>query len=402
MDHRKNAGDNAAAEAVHFEKKVQVMKLKKVAVITFHRAHNFGSVLQTYALQEFIRQIGKEGGTEIDYSVIDLHTRVQENLYNVFKPWNCLQNVVKNILTIPHAKALRIKHRKFTQFVNERFRLTKRYINEEEIKNDPPEADYYISGSDQIWNVRAKDFSSAYFLDFVRKGKKISYAASLGPMMINWADYDAESCASALSEYAAVSVREQGSADNVAAISDVKCDIHVDPTLLLSAAEWRKVQSDANYHDGQYILLYCLEPTKEQLAMAESVSKKLKLPIVVLRYNNKNDMFNHFVKKYDSGPEDFLAYIDHAALVLSSSFHGTAFSLIYHKPFYVFNGMKDNRIASILMKTKMTERSLESVSDTERVTLEAPDVEVIEKLLEEERQKSREYIGALLEIDQAN
>ena len=81
------------------------MRLKKVAVITFHRAHNFGSVLQTYALQEFVRQIGKENSTEIDYSVIDLHTRVQENLYNVFKPWNCPQNVVKNILTIPHAKA---------------------------------------------------------------------------------------------------------------------------------------------------------------------------------------------------------------------------------------------------------------------------------------------------------
>lgn len=378
------------------------MRLKKVAVITFHRAHNFGSVLQTYALQKFVQRIGQENGTEIDYTVIDLYTTVQENLYKVFKPWRNPRNAVKNILTIPHAKALRIKHGKFTRFVNGRFRLTKRYISEEELKNDPPEADYYISGSDQIWNVRAKDFSSAYFLDFVRKGKKISYAASMGPLKINWADYDAESCASALSEYAAVSVREQGSADNVAAISDVKSDIHVDPTLLLSVAEWRKVQSDANYHDGQYILLYCLEPTKEQLAMAKSVSKKLKLPIVVLRYNNKNDMFNHFVKKYDSGPEDFLAYIDHAALVLSSSFHGTAFSLIYHKPFYVFNGMKDNRIASILMKTKMAERSLESVSDTERVTLEAPDAQVIEELLDEERQKSRLYIEETLEIRNTN
>lgn len=375
------------------------MRLKKIAVITFHRAHNFGSVLQTYALQKYVQKVGQENGIELDYTVIDLYTKVQEELYKVFKPWRNPRNAVKNILTIPYAKALRIKHGKFTRFVSERFRLTKRYINEEKLRNDPPEADYYISGSDQIWNVRAKDFSSAYFLDFVPKGKKISYAASLGPMMINWADYDAESCSSALSEYAAVSVREQGSADNVAAISDVKCDIHVDPTLLLSAAEWRKVQSDANYHDGQYILLYCLEPTKEQLAMADAVSRKLNLPIVVLRYNNKNDMFNHFVKKYDSGPEDFLAYIDHAALVLSSSFHGTAFSLIYHKPFYVFNGMKDNRIASILTKTKMTERSLESVSDTERVTLEAPDAQVIEKLLNEERQKSRAYLKQALEIE---
>ena len=79
--------------------------------------------------------------------------------------------------------------------------------------------------------------------------------------------------------------------------------------------------------------------------------------------------FNSFVKRYDSGPTDFLAYIDHAALVLSSSFHGTAFSLIYHKPFYVFNGMRDNRIAYILTKTDMVDHSLESLTDVERVTL---------------------------------
>ena len=135
------------------------------------------------------------------------------------------------------------------------------------------------------------------------------------------------------------------------------------------------------------------------MEMADAISKKLNLPIVILRYNNKNDMFNHYVKKYDSGPKDFLAYIDHAALVLSSSFHGTAFSLIYHKPFYVFNGMKDNRISSILLKTGMTERSLECFEEIERVTLDKPDDKVIEALLNEERNASRMYLRRALEIE---
>ena len=132
--------------------------------------------------------------------------------------------------------------------------------------------------------------------------------------------------------------------------------------------------------------------------MADAISKKLNLPILILRYNNKNDMFNHFVKKYDAGPRDFLAYIDHAALVLSSSFHGTAFSLIYHKPFYSFHGMEDNRIRAILEKTKMEERSLASMEDIARVTLDGPNADAIEALLEEERSLSKAYLRQALEI----
>ena len=138
--------------------------------------------------------------------------------------------------------------------------------------------------------------------------------------------------------------------------------------------------------------MYCLEPSKEQLKIADEISKKLQLPIVILRYNNKNDMFNHFVKKYDAGPEDFLAYIDHAALVLSSSFHGTAFSLIYHKPFYVLNGINDNRISEILNKTNMTERSLESIEDIKNVNLNKPDEKMIDLFLENERVRSELYL----------
>ena len=119
---------------------------------------------------------------------------------------------------------------------------------------------------------------------------------------------------------------------------------------------------------------------------------------MVLRYNNKNDMFNRYIKKYDSGPRDFLAYIDHAALVLSSSFHGTVFSLIYHKPFYVFNGMNDNRISTLLTKTNMVERSISTLKDIERISLISPDETIIEYVLESERNKSKEYLRRALGI----
>lgn len=372
--------------------------MRKIDVMTFHRAHNFGSVLQAYALQTFIEKLHQESHIDMEYTLIDFFTRDQEELYNIYKRCNCPQNIIKNMIAFRYAKQLKMKYNKFDAFIEKYFKLTKRYYNETELIQDPPRANYYLSGSDQIWNVRARDSSTAYYLNFVNSGKRLSYAASLGPMKIDWRKYNSTECANALQKYAAVSVREQGSLENIQAISHIKCSIHVDPTLLLTAEEWRKIQSDANYKGGQYILLYCLEPSKEQIRIADAVSKKLNLPVIILRYNNKNDMFNHFVKKYDSGPADFLAYIDHAALVLSSSFHGTVFSIIYHKPFYSLNGLTDNRISSILRKTNMLDRSLESLNDVERVNLSEPNDVSIEELIDQEKTRSREYLMEALDL----
>lgn len=122
----------------------------------------------------------------------------------------------------------------------------------------------------------------------------------------------------------------------------------------------------------------------------------LNLPILVLRYNNKNDWFNIFDHKYDAGPKDFLSYIDNAAMILSSSFHGTAFSLIYHKPFFVFNGMSDNRISSILTRTGLTDRSINSVSDVDNVKIRPLDDELVEKFISEERERSAQFLNKVI------
>ena len=376
--------------------------MKKIAVVTFHRAHNFGSVLQTYALQEYVKHLGNEVGVDIEYKVIDFYTEKQEELYNVYKSGRNIRNIIKNIITCFYVKALEEKHNKFDEFITQKIHLTKRFLTENDLKKDIPDADYYISGSDQIWNVRAKDFSDIYFLDFVEHGRKISYAASFGPLKIEWNQYNKERYSQLLKEYSAISVREEGSKKNISYLSSQECSVNIDPTLLLTCEQWRQIQSDVNYNKGQYILLYCLEPSKSQLKLENAITKKLKLPIVVLRYNNKNDMFNPYVKRYDSGPMDFLAYIDHAALVLSSSFHGTVFSLIYHKPFYVFDGMKDSRISDILSNTGMTDRNLSYMSDTERVTLEKLDGKIVDNFIKGERNRSKKYLLKALDLEILN
>ncbi|MFR2894389.1 MAG: polysaccharide pyruvyl transferase family protein [Mediterraneibacter gnavus] len=365
--------------------------MKKIATITFHHAHNFGSALQAYALQQFVLSLYKD--SDVEYKIIDYYTELQEELYSVYKHDLSIKSIIKNFVAFLYSKQLKNKHQKFEDFLKNRCMLTRRYKNKQELIEDIPIADVYISGSDQLWNVRAEDFDSVYYYDFLADGcKRISYAASLGPLQIDWGKYDYKKYKDLISKYKSISVREKGSYNNLEKITDIKCNINVDPTLLISKEEWQKIESKEIYNDGKYILLYCLEPSKEQLKIADEISKKLQLPIVILRYNNKNDMFNHFVKKYAAGPEDFLAYIDHAALVLSSSFHGTAFSLIYHKPFYVLNGINDNRISEILNKTNMTERSLESIEDIKNVNLNKPDEKMIDLFLENERVRSELYL----------
>ena len=347
-------------------KEFEDLGFMKIATITFQAAHNFGSVLQAYALQTFVEQLYPD----CTYQILNYRSKVQKDVYAVTTGGGSAKAILKNVLKMPYKKDLQLKYNKFENFITQELNLTEAEINDEQkIPDEWKKYDVYISGSDQVWNVRALDFSNVNYLSFVTGVRKVSYAASFGPLKIDWDRYDADRYRKLLEEFNYISVREEGSAENVRFLTGRDCEVHVDPTLLLSADAWRKIQSDADYHNGDYILLYCLEPTRQQMDMAKLISKKLNLPIVHLKPANKNDIINSFVKKYDSGPKDFLAYIDHCALVLTSSFHGTAFSLIYSKPFYVFNGMEDKRISSILKATEQTARSIESLEDIENVKM---------------------------------
>lgn len=370
--------------------------MKKIGTLTFHRAQNYGSILQTYALQKFICNMALYKNEEIDYKVVDIRPETQKDLYSIYKRGFNITNIIKNVTAFCYYKKLKEKNEKFDKFLKENINLTDFYDNKDELIKADLKMDYFITGSDQIWNVRSRDFEDYFYLDFVSCAKKISYATSFGPLKIDWEKYDKDKYAKLLSDYSYISAREKGSAENVIKLIGKEPEIHVDPTFLLDKVEWQKVQSDMNYKNGKYILLYCLEPSKDQLKMVKAISKKLKLPVVITKYNNKNDIFNSFVKKYETGPADFLALIDNASLVLTSSFHGTAFSLIYRKKFYVFNGKTDNRISDILNKTDLLDRSLETINDVDKVDLEIVDFEKTEKFLKEQQEKSFDYLSKAL------
>ncbi len=151
--------------------------MKKVGIITFHASHNYGSMLQAYALQQVVLSMG------YDCAIINFRNIAQKEMYKpIFMRGTLYGKCVRFIIQAPYALGILKKYRLFEKFLKEDLILSsKEYNTLKDLENAEFKYDYYISGSDQIWNVESWDFSYAYFLTFVKSGKRIAYAPSMGP-----------------------------------------------------------------------------------------------------------------------------------------------------------------------------------------------------------------------------
>lgn len=377
--------------------------MKKIAAITFHGAHNFGSNLQAYALQHFISSLCEKNSVKYKYEILNLRTKKQLELYSLFKPNNKLKNVLKNFLALPYINQLKKKNDNFEHFINNYLNITdKTFHSEDDLINSRIDYNYFISGSDQVWNIRALDFNWANYLSFVKGGKKISYAASFGPLTIDWKPEYKEKSKRLLENYDQISVREVGSYNNVKELTGRESLIHVDPTMLLSKEEWLDLMSQEPVdlkNQEKYILFYGLEPNKKTLELVNNISRKLKLPVVITKFNNKYDYFNRFKKNYSTGPIEFLQLVNNAELIISTSFHGTVFSIIFNKPFFAIDGLLDNRISTLLKIMNLEERSITNSDWVEKCT-KVNDVDFVEanKVIESKRLESEQYLLTALDI----
>lgn len=371
--------------------------MKRIGTITFHASYNFGSNLQAYALQEYVKKIAKENNKEVEYKIINYRTQQQKDIYNYRKSGSLYKSVLNKIFL---NKIMKQREENFENFMNDFFDLTKEYNRREELQQ--LEFDYYISGSDQIWNLATYDFDWSYFLDFVNKGKKISYAPSLGPKRMEISEEAKEKIRNLVNKYDEISVREEGSKERLAEIvgSEKNININVDPTILLEKNEWEKIIEEEPILKGDYILFYTLRMSNERAKFLKKLSKKLKMPIVVANQSLKYDYIYGFKKQYQSGPLEFLNLIKNAKLVISSSFHGTVFSIILNKPFYTLDGIDDDRIKNLLNITNLENRSI-SIDDNLDEKLKdafSVDFSLSNEKINEERMKSREYLEKALDL----
>lgn len=325
----------------------------RIGVLTYHRAHNYGAMLQAYALLSFLRNHGYHA------ELIDYWPITHKNQYALIKPivGNCILSKIKCIIatTITFIRRyMRIcKFEKFSQ----------KYLNiNSTIQYPMPDWGYLqydcvIVGSDQIWRNHESDgkhigFDPVYFCQHIPKNIRcISYAASMGIIQLNKEDKDI--LKNYLNRFSRILVRENSLKE---AIDELGFDsaIVVDPTLLLSKDEWNKFLPNKRFHTTKYVLYYELVKSKEALVFAKHKAEELGCKLLIMDATIPLMPQRRHISY--ASPIEFLHAIRDAEFVIATSFHGTAFSVIFEKQFITIGLNKNaDRVQTMLHQLDIEE-----------------------------------------------
>ena len=340
--------------------------MKKTAIITFHNSDNCGSMLQALALQNKLEEY-----TNTEVSIIDFSNEGQQELYSIYEKPTSIKKIVKNIMFTPvygKLKKQKEDYRKFTEYFN----LTnEEYHQNSELEELNGKYDYFVCGSDQVWNVKCPDADDAYFLNFAHEGVKIAYAPSLGGANLADVADDPEKYVDLMNDIKYISIREANGKKWLEQMLNREVPMILDPTLLLSKDEWLKYELKDRVINGDYIFYYAFHYSKEQNEIVKSISKKLGMPVITMdikRWVLKGVSAYGVKLSPKFGPAAFLNLMNNASMVLTRSFHGVAFSTIFEKKFWMLgkltNPNGDDRAASILNQLGLTDRmvSLDEIS----------------------------------------
>ncbi len=318
----------------------------KIGIITFQRAQNYGAQMQMYALSTVLRNHGH------DVWILDYHCpNVDDRYLNVFRPigkflnkyyfpdFNLFFRYLNSVLHGYHQQ----KVKAYNKFLDDYFKLTQRFDKKEDM---PINFDVLITGSDQVWSYfETKGRKEPFFLDNGSiDGKSpilMSYAASVEERYYSLLLEDKEYVHNALKRFKYVFAREQSLANFISNDIGVSCKAVIDPTLLLNKEEYLKIAIKPK--EDHYLLVYRVTPNKYIDKIAKTISVELGLKIVYSRScyiaTDKSGMY---------GPREMLGYFCYADAIVTSSFHGTAFSIINRKDFYCVYDKPQSRISNLL------------------------------------------------------
>lgn len=345
--------------------------MKKIGIITLNGNTNFGNRLQNYALQEIVKKIDNN----IEVSSI----WVKENSFVRFVK-DSIKHILKRIKKNENKNTTR-RYKNFKKFTDNNIKVY--YVKKNKLNNLDSIFDNYIVGSDQVWNQTELKKNELCLCSFSQKENIISYAASFGTSKISTECIDI--LKKEISKFKYISVREKSGMDIILKYTEKKdVIVTVDPTMLLTKQEWEKIEKMPEVKlPKKYILNYFLgnisEKAKEEI---NRIANEYDCEII-----NILDITD---KYYVSGPSEFLTLIKNAFLICTDSFHSCVFSIIYNKPFVVFErlGSKENmnsRIETLLETFDFKERMFK---DTINNKLLECDYEKANKILEEQA-----YIG---------
>lgn len=330
----------------------------KIGIMTYHRAENYGALLQAYATMTYLRGLGH------DVSFVDYWPKYHSDYFKLF-PWQQfkkrrpLGKIAFAVHLLFWAIPRFIKKMRLRAFMHDHLGLSSKplYTND---KCKTKKYDLVVYGSDQIWrkqHLGGVDFDAWYFgAENVQADRKIVYAGSMG--VVDTTAQDDEYVQKMMRNFNAISVRESDLQSYLAGLG-ISTSLVVDPVFLLSKEQWWHIANKSAGNKGKYILFYNLLNTRESELFAERLSKEKHLPI---REINKRMTFKHVGSRYiiKASVEEFLRLINDAEYVVSNSFHGVAMSLVFEKQFYAV-GMRTraNRVKSLLQRLEIPEHYIE-------------------------------------------
>ena len=375
--------------------------MKKAGIITYFYYYNYGTMLQGYALCRLIESLGQG---KIASELIDC--RFEEKQPTKFQLFRIrirrlfvYVTQLKRIYKLSKYKNLfRSRQPLFDQFVKDYCRMSREtYRSSDDLKNNPPVYDIYVTGSDQTWSPKV-GLRDSLFLGFAPEGSvRASYAPSVG--VVSFTDEQRTYFRERLAKYQFVSCREKYGTDLLKDLSPVEVETVLDPTLVVSAEEWRKIASQ-RVVEGDYVFCYFIGDKPYYRRFAKQLSSQLNLPLVYipvsyLDFSQDNNLL------WESGPREFLSLIDNAKVVLTDSFHGTVFSINFNKTFYSFvkhaglRSMDNMRIVDILERMNLLDR-LKERYDGGEINYNDIDYAKTNELLATERNKSKAFINRII------
>lgn len=291
----------------------------KIGILTFHFAHNYGAMLQAYALKNFLEQKGHS------VSIIPYESERFYRMYHA-TPFVLKKNPINSVKKFINYFKVKDQATLFENFKTEKLCISgQRIANRNCFTKAVTEFDLVIVGSDQVWNQNITGGDLVYFGDGVPDNiKLITYAASMG-------DYNAinDSTSNLIGKFDMISVRENN-AQTVLSLCGFESVLSTDPVFLLNESSWRKLINSSRMVDESYILYYSLQEPRELLEKTAALAAETKLPVYMIDGRVRNRKMNGtMITK--AGPLEFLELIANAEYICTDSFHALAFSVIFGK-----------------------------------------------------------------------
>lgn len=365
-----------------------------VDIITFHDTSNFGATLQCAALSSHLARLGHH------VRVVDYLPAFVRAKKRAFKPFDNRKRRVsppkaalKALAALAFVPARSRRNAAFRSFIEAKIPLTRAYLSAEELLEDPPRSDLAICGSDQVWNpaLTGGKLDPAFFLHFAT-ARKAAYGVSLGELDV---DAHAGELRRLTCGFSALSVREKSSALKLSGILQRDVDVVLDPTLLLSRNDYAPFESSRPPCPSPYLLVYNVQNSPLAVSTARSLAKRLHLDIVDIS-PNPFARIPGAQKLIGIGPGEFLGAVKNASFVVTNSFHGTVFSVIYGKPFLsVPHSKRGGRTIELLRTLGLSDRLLHE----EVPAVPPPEIDYARVLaaLEQPRSSSAAFLQGLLD-----